>query len=301
MSLKKIVNNLITLSIIVFIFLYLFNNREILEEVNYNWLFILGILFFSIARYLISSLIDIKLFENVNVNLKFYESLKLTIINTLGNIAAPMKVGSGLKVSYLKTKHGLSIYKYFVVNTHYAIFHLFTSMVILLFVILANEEKYQYEMLISITTLFLITISLFLVIKNFDFNKYKNKINKYIFDLISVLNFNVVSKNIFQIIFYSMLHLLFGIINLYLIFRLIGLNNMFVESIYFNLITTLSSVVTLTPGNIGILELIHIILKDLYSLNSGQVVFVSIVSRIVSLISLLMLNVFSKITQNDLL
>ena len=76
---------------------------------------------------------------------------------------------------------------------------------------------------------------------------------------------------------------------------------MFVESIYFNLITTLSSVVTLTPGNIGILELIHIILKDLYSLNSGQVVFVSIVSRIVSLISLLMLNVFSKITQNDLL
>ena len=98
-----------------------------------------------------------------------------------------------------------------------------------------------------------------------------------------------------------MLHLLFGFINLYLIFRLIGLNNMFVESIYFNLITTLSSVVTLTPGNIGILELIHIILKDLYSLNSGQVVFVSIVSRIVSLISLLMLNVFSKITQNDLL
>ena len=94
MSLKKIVNNLITLSIIVFIFLYLFNNREILEEVNYNWLFILGILFFSIARYLISSLIDIKLFENVNVNLKFYESLNLTIINTLGNIAAPMKVGS---------------------------------------------------------------------------------------------------------------------------------------------------------------------------------------------------------------
>ena len=138
---KKIVNNLITLSIIVFIFLYLFNNREILEEVNYNWLFILGILFFSIARYLISSLIDIKLFENVNVNLKFYESLNLTIINTLGNIAAPMKVGSGLKVSYLKTKHGLSIYKYFVVNTHYAIFHLFISMVILLFVILANERK----------------------------------------------------------------------------------------------------------------------------------------------------------------
>ena len=82
MSLKKIINNLITLSIIVFIFLYLFNNREILEEVNYNWLFILGILFFSIARYLISSLIDIKLFENVNVNLKFYESLNLTIINT---------------------------------------------------------------------------------------------------------------------------------------------------------------------------------------------------------------------------
>ena len=60
---------------------------------------------------------------------------------------------------------------------------------------------------------------------------------------------------------------------------------MFVEILYFNLITTLSSVVTLTPGNIGILELIHIILKDLYSLNSGQVVFVSIVSRIVSLIS----------------
>lgn len=301
MSLKNIVNNLITFSMLIFIVIYLYNNKNLLDGVNFNLLILLEILFFSIARYLISSLIDIKLFENVNVKLKFYESLNLTIINTFGNIAAPMRVGSGLKVSYLKTKHDLTIYKYFVVNTHYAIFHLFISLVILLFVILINEEKYRYEMLLSITFLFLFTILLFLIIKNFDISKYKNKINKYIFDLISLLNFNVINKNIFQIIFYSLLHLLFGFINLYLIFRLIGFDNMFLESIYFNLITNLSSILTITPGNIGILELIHIIFRELYRLETGQVVFISIISRFVSLISLLILNIFSKITQNDLL
>ena len=76
--------------------------------------------------------------------------------------------------------------------------------------------------------------------------------------------------------------------------------DMFIESVYFNLITSLSSVATITPGNIGILELIHVLFKELYSLSAGEVVFISVISRIASLISLMTLNILTKINKNTL-
>ena len=81
---------------------------------------------------------------------------------------------------------------------------------------------------------------------------------------------------------------------------MVGFDSMFIESVYFNLITSLSSVATITPGNIGILELIHVLFKELYSLSAGEVVFISVISRIASLISLMTLNILTKINKNTL-
>ena len=104
------------------------------------------------------------------------------------------------------------------------------------------------------------------VLIDFDFEKVKPRLNKYIFDLISILNFNLIKKNIFSIFTLSVLHLFFGIINIFLIFSMLNFENMFKESIYFNLISILGSVATITPGNIGILEFLHVLFKELYSL-----------------------------------
>ena len=102
MNYKNILNNLVTISIFIFIGIYLYNNKNLIESVDFRWAYLFPILFLSISRYLINSIIDIKLLENVGLKIKFYESLNLTVVNTFGNIAGPMKIGSGLKVTYLK-------------------------------------------------------------------------------------------------------------------------------------------------------------------------------------------------------
>ncbi len=300
MNYKNILNNLVTISIFIFIGIYLYNNKNLIESVDFRWAYLFPILFLSISRYLINSIIDIKLLENVGLKIKFYESLNLTVVNTFGNIAGPMKIGSGLKVTYLKTKHKLSFYKYFVINTQYAILHLLGSLIILLVTVFINEDRYKNEVLVLITILISSLFLAFIFIKNFDFEKNKTKLNKYFFDLISVFNFKVIKVNKLELIFHSLTHLLFGFINLYLIFKLVGFDSMFIESVYFNLITSLSSVATITPGNIGILELIHVLFKELYSLSAGEVVFISVISRIASLISLMTLNILTKINKNTL-
>tara|TARA_B100000131_G_scaffold321970_1_gene374406 strand:- start:1728 stop:2633 length:906 start_codon:yes stop_codon:yes gene_type:complete len=300
MNYKNILNNLVTISIFIFIGIYLYNNKNLIESVDFRLAYLFPILFLSISRYLINSIIDIKLLENVGLKIKFYESLNLTVVNTFGNIAGPMKIGSGLKVTYLKTKHKLSFYKYFVINTQYAILHLLGSLIILLVTVFINEDRYKNEVLVLITILISSLFLAFIFIKNFDFEKNKTKLNKYFFDLISVFNFKVIKVNKLELIFHSLTHLLFGFINLYLIFKLVGFDSMFIESVYFNLITSLSSVATITPGNIGILELIHVLFKELYSLSAGEVVFISVISRIASLISLMTLNILTKINKNTL-
>ena len=300
MNYKNILNNLVTISIFIFIGIYLYNNKNLIESVDFRWAYLFPILFLSISRYLINSIIDIKLLENVGLKIKFYESLNLTVVNTFGNIAGPMKIGSGLKVTYLKTKHKLSFYKYFVINTQYAILHLLGSLIILLVTVFINEDRYKNEVLVLIAILISSLFFAFIFIKNFDFEKNKTKLNKYFFDLISVFNFKVIKVNKLELIFHSLTHLLFGFINLYLIFKLVGFDSMFIESVYFNLITSLSSVATITQGNIGILELIHVLFKELYSLSAGEVVFISVISRIASLISLMTLNILTKINKNTL-
>ena len=185
-------------------------------------------------------------------------------------------------------------------NSQNAILHLLGSLIILLVTVFINEDRYKNEVLVLITILISSLFFAFIFIKNFDFEKNKTKLNKYFFDLISVFNFKVIKVNKLELIFHSLTHLLFGFINLYLIFKLVGFDSMFIESVYFNLITSLSSVATITPGNIGILELIHVLFKELYSLSAGEVVFISVISRIASLISLMTLNILTKINKNTL-
>ena len=54
----------------IFIGVYLYNNKNLIESVNFNWLYLFPVLFLSICRYLISAIIDIKLFENVGVKIR---------------------------------------------------------------------------------------------------------------------------------------------------------------------------------------------------------------------------------------
>ena len=158
MSFKTIINNLFTTSMIIFFTYYFYQNRNLIYSDDFNFVLIIPIIFISIGRYFINALIDIKLLQNFDVNLSFSESLNLTVLNTFGNLIAPLKVGSGIKIAYLKSKHKLSIYKYLIINTQYSFLYLALSGFLLFSVIFIYEEEYkdQSRILLFIFSVFII-------------------------------------------------------------------------------------------------------------------------------------------------
>ena len=301
MNFKKIINNLITASMVIFFVYYFYQNRNLISTDDFNFVFIIPIIIFSIGRYLINALIDIKLLQNFDVSLSFSESLNLTVLNTFGNLIAPLKVGSGIKIAYLKSKHKLSIYKYLIINTQYSFLYLTLSGFLLFSVIFIYEEEYENQAGILLFIFSALIILFFIFVRRFNFENKKDKYNKYFFDFISMFNFTTIRLNIKNIILFSLLHLFFGFMNIFLIFLFLKFDNKFLESLYFNLITNLSSIVTLTPGNIGLLEIIHILFKELYTLTTFQVIVVSVASRVSSLTSLLMLNIYLRLQRQSLI
>ena len=301
MNFKKIINNLITASMVIFFVYYFYQNRNLISTDDFNFVFIIPIIIFSIGRYLINALIDIKLLQNFDVSLSFSESLNLTVLNTFGNLIAPLKVGSGIKIAYLKSKHKLSIYKYLIINTQYSFLYLTLSGFLLFSVIFIYEEEYENQAGILLFIFSALIVLFFIFVRRFNFENKKDKYNKYFFDFISMFNFTTIRLNIKNIILFSLLHLFFGFMNIFLIFLFFKFDNKFLESLYFNLITNLSSIVTLTPGNIGLLEIIHILFKELYTLTTFQVIVVSVASRVSSLTSLLMLNIYLRLQRRSLI
>tara|TARA_B100000242_G_scaffold216040_1_gene157674 strand:+ start:5369 stop:6274 length:906 start_codon:yes stop_codon:yes gene_type:complete len=301
MNFKKIINNLITTSMIIFFVYYFYQNRNLISTDDFNFVFIIPIIIFSIGRYFINALIDIKLLQNFDVSLSFSESLNLTVLNTFGNLIAPLKVGSGIKIAYLKSKHKLSIYKYLIINTQYSFLYLALSGFLLFFVIFIYEEEYENQAGILLFIFSALIILFFIFVRRFNFENKKDKYNKYFYDFISMFNFTTIRLNIKNIILFSLLHLFFGFMNIFLIFLFLKFDNKFLESLYFNLITNLSSIVTLTPGNIGLLEIVHILFKELYTLTTFQVIIVSVASRVSSLTSLLMLNIYLRLQRQSLI
>ena len=301
MNFKKIINNLITASMVIFFVYYFYQNRNLISTDDFNFVFIIPIIIFSIGRYFINALIDIKLLQNFDVSLSFSESLNLTVLNTFGNLIAPLKVGSGIKIAYLKSKHKLSIYKYLIINTQYSFLYLALSGFLLFFVIFIYEEEYENQAGILLFIFSASIILFFIFVRRFNFENKKDKYNKYFYDFISMFNFTTIRLNIKNIILFSLLHLFFGFMNIFLIFLFFKFDNKFLESLYFNLITNLSSIVTLTPGNIGLLEIIHILFKELYTLTTFQVIIVSVASRVSSLTSLLMLNIYLRLQRQSLI
>ena len=231
---------------IIFFVYYFYQNRNLISTDDFNFVFIIPIIIFSIGRYFINALIDIKLLQNFDVSLSFSESLNLTVLNTFGNLIAPLKVGSGIKIAYLKSKHKLSIYKYLILNTQYSFLYLALSGFLLFFVIFIYEEEYENQAGILLFIFSALIILFFIFVRRFNFENKKDKYNKYFYDFISMFNFTTIRLNIKNIILFSLLHLFFGFMNIFLIFLFLKFDNKFLESLYFNFITNLSSIVTLT-------------------------------------------------------
>ena len=283
---KKNLRLFVTLSIIGYLFYFLYENKSYINFSSYktNYLFIIFLVF--VIKHSLQGLINQILYSNIDIKIKLVDALFATIINSLGNIFGPLNLGLGLKFAYFKNKFKFKNSDFIKVSIDYAVFHLFYTIGIFLLVLIYLDRN-QYSEYVNIFTF--LFFGLFLVI--LSSNKIVNFINDSglnpkIKQIFSIINFNSIKRNRLKLFISANFHYIFTFLTIYLTFNFLNINNTFFDAINFAVIGEISSFYRITPGNIGIIEIALIFFKDLLSLTTIQIILISITQRLLSLLSL---------------
>lgn len=296
---KKYSGITITVFFLLMFLYYLISEPKFLEILySTDSLIIFTILSLSFFRISLTSIQNIYLFRILNINLTFKKALKIVYINKAGNQLLPLKLGSGYKAHYFINKLNVPMTKYIYINAGVFVVGLIITFIIFLISINYSFNVYT-ELLLNLinpSLFFLISFIIFSFII-FIFNNKKNKFKKssILFKINSGLKI-IFTPNRNQFLF-LITTLLIILLNIYMVFYIADmyvLNNSIFEAAKFYSVGTISSLVQITPGNIGISEITLIYLKDLYVYNTSEILAISIVGRAVEYLLLLILNFFIK-------
>jgi len=259
---------------------------------------IITILLLSLFRICLVTIQNIYLFRIININLKFKETFKVVYINRAGNQLLPLKLGSGYKAHYFINKLNVPMFKYLYLTTgQHAVSLIITFIIFLISVNLSSNIYSEYLLGLINSSLFLFLI--FLIFSFFIFYYFykKDRFNeKSIFIKIYSGLKILFTPNInqFLLLITTTLIILLNIYILFYIADMYVLNNSIYETAKFYSVGIMSSLVQVTPGNIGISEIALISLQDLYVFNTSEILAISIVGRGTEYLLLLILNFFIK-------
>lgn len=298
---KKNLRLFVTLFIMGYLFYFLYKNKSYINFSDYKikYLFIIFLVF--VIKNFIQGLINQILYTNINIKINLTDALFATIINSLGNIFGPLNLGLGLKFAYFKNRFKFKSSDFIKVSIDYAVFHLIYTVGIFLFVLI-YLDKNQYSEIVYIFTFLFICLFLVIILSNKIVTFINNSgLNPKIKKIFSLISFNSIKSNRLKLFITANIHYIFTFLAIYLTFNFLNIENNFFDAINYAVIGEISSFYRITPGNIGIIEIVLIFFKDLLSLTTIQIILISITQRLSSLLSLgfinLVLSLFYKVSE----
>ena len=287
---KKNLRLFLNLFILGYLFYFLNENKSLIisSEFKVNYLFLIFLIF--VIKHSIQGIINQILYANINIKINLLDALYGTIINTLGNIFGPLNMGLGLKVAYFKKKFKFKSSDFVKVSIDYAVFHLLYSIGIFLLVLIYLDRNEHFEY-VNIFSLILIGSLLVIILSNKIVNFINSsKLNPKIIKIFSLINFNSIKINCLKLFITANVHYIFTFLTIYFTFNFLNIDNTIFDAINYAVIGEISSFYRITPGNIGIIEIILIFFKDLLGLSQLQIILISITQRLLSLLSLGFIN-----------
>lgn len=275
---QNIFGKVITFASVSYFIYFLITNINFFNDLfKFSLLYVFIILFLNFLNILFMSNINLFILKSINVKLNFYQSLEVSVKNSLGNITTPFKLGVVYKISYLKKFFNLKLPDFIYANTIFSFINLLPALIFLITYFLLNksislEYKNHYLLIFLVFILFII---LFFKTKQFKFLFKKSK------------KVNLKSINSFYVQINNLLYFINSSFIVWLIILGINENYLFFSAITYNSINTAVSIVTLTPGNIGIKEASISFLNNLHGLDIYLIILISFIERFLSLISLI--------------
>lgn len=256
----------------IFYFIYfIFENLQFfldLQKIKLDFIFLVLIL--KILNILFLSNINLRILNNLKINLNFMESFEITIKNTLGNLSSPLKLGSGYKITYLKEHYKLEIKNYILLNTFFSILNLIPIFLIFILYNIFNSQVRDFK-IVGIVTIISFLVTLFLIVfQNFQFLK----------------TLKIFSKNNLHIHVNNILFFLSNTFIVYIIANQLLPYSSFFSALAFTSLGFVVNLVNLTPGNIGIKESVLFIFENIHGYSLYLLIFISFLERFISLITL---------------
>lgn len=288
-DLKKYLPPILTASFLsVFLVYFLSNIKdfEILIDINPMYLILIALLQLSVI--IINGVFFIVILQNFKIKIAFRESLLISTLSAIGNYFTPFRGGAGMRAIYLKKNHKLSYSDFLsTLAGNYVIVFFVNSMVALIGLLIlklkgvtASPVLFLFFGALATTLLGLIVLP----IKDGGILTTNNYIPKLISRNTSLVirGWNRLTQNrkvIFQLILLTLINSLIGIVLFYVEFNALEVETDFVTTIIFSSISSVSLLLSITPGSIGIREGILILFQGTLALEKNEILASAIIDR----------------------
>ncbi len=288
---KKNVKQYLSILLLIVIFAaigyYFYHNRDLFKSL-YNVkieqaliLILLRLLFFGANGLFLKEFAFVH-----NIKLRFIEWFGLPVVTTMGNHLTPLSGGMVIRAAYLKYKHQFPYSKFTTLlgATYLTGFWIAGLIGVLITVPLAQKQP---EMWYATTVFGLIVFgtSLLFLLPTFQFpwqNRFVGFLNRVLTGWNFIRNDKVLLLKLLVITFVSAL---INGVSYWLAYKALGFAVPFDKALLVSLITVFSSLLSLTPGNLGVRETLVGLVSAAAGVGGGEGLLAALLVRVASLAS----------------
>lgn len=271
---------------------YYLNHEEDFEQLSklqVGSLFVLGLL--NLLFLFINGIFLKVLVRKFDVTIGFFESFCISVITSFGNYTTPFRGGAGFRAVYLKKKYGHS-YSDFAAGFagNYIINYLAISIVGILCL---GYIFYLYHILnLTIAgifgALFILLTCIILFAPSFE-----EPSNFLLIRFNQILKgWNLIRKDMKMLLKLTMLscfNITISTLVLFTAFYAVGLRMDIAKALLMNLLYSMSLLISITPGSLGIAETVLIFSGDVVGVEIAEVLVASLIIRAVLVVLLFLL------------
>jgi len=281
--------NFLSVFLVIGISIFLLRNPSQLEVLSQISFFtISGLIFIKFLTLLINSFFNKELLQGFKLQISNFEAIYLGSLTFLGNLFLPLRSGGNFRMLYLNKKYKFktpelaSMYIYFFVITIFL-----NSLIGLICLLYLDISRNIIFIISALVFLFMFFISTFLLIKQFrvDSSKDIRPLVSWIMNL--KINWNIITNNKklqFKLIFLTFINYLFFAIEAFIVINFLFSETNLFTIFYYNSVSVLSSLASVTPASLGVKDLIVVFSSDILNLTINNVITLMIVERAVSIL-----------------
>lgn len=286
---KRYYHQILGLLVLAIFAMYFVRNKESFRILlDIRPLYLVGVAISYVAIVFTNGLFIKYVIEPFNKKISVRESVRVSLISSLGNFFASSGAGLGFRAVYLKKKHGLSYSDYMTtMYGNYLLFFIINAILGLLsLVLISNKEGLQYKaaflffsglLVVSLILCFVHIPKLFA--GNFK-NKYVSSILGFIKNMTSGWSRIVRNRRLLMHLS-NLVAIQLGLTVLIGWLEIASLNIRigFPELLLFSVLGSMSIFISLTPGNLGVKEGIYILTASVIGLTTPQIVSIALIDR----------------------